>query len=114
MLNRSPGRPFLVALAVASCLSMSLQAAGPLFFTERIASALSCVEGSLVTSSTLPEDPAGEEPCWDEYSSAESLCLVPGLPGAVLSQRCRILPTVRTSLAEGYPAEIYRPPIAAV
>lgn len=113
MLNRRTRRPFLAALAVGACLSMSLQAAGPLCFTERTAGALSCLEGFLVRSSASPEDTADEKPCRDEYSSAEILFLVPGLPGAVSARRSRILPPDRFPLAEGYPAEIYRPPIAA-
>jgi hypothetical protein len=50
----------------------------------------------------------------NEYSPGESLFLVPGLTGTALPQQRRILATVRTSLAEGFPSEIYRPPIATI
>jgi hypothetical protein len=83
-----------------------------LFFTEPIADSFRCVEASLVTASTLPKDTAGEGPSCEEWSSAESLSVVPGLPCTELSQQRRILVTDRTCLAEGYSAEIYRPPIA--
>ena len=114
MIDRSLRRQFLVFLAIVACLSMSLQTAGPLPFTEPTTGTLRCVEASFVTASTLPTDTAGEGPCCDEYSPAESLFLIPGLPGAALSQQRRIPPTARRSIAEGCPAEIYRPPIATV
>ena len=114
MTDRSLRRQFPVFLAIVACLSMSLQSAGHLSFTEPTTGTLRCVEASLVTASTLPTDTAGEGPSYDEYSSAESLFVVPGLPGTALSQQRRILATAHRSLAEGFPAEIYRPPIAAV
>ena len=114
MIDRSLRPQFLVFLAIVACLSMSLQTAGHVSFTEATTGTLRCVEASLVTASTLPTDTAGVGPRCDEYSSAESLFLVPGLPGTALSQQRRILPTARTSLAEVFPAEIYRPPIATV
>ena len=114
MIDRSVRQQFLVFLATVACLSMSLQTAGPLPFTEPTTGTLRCVEASFVTASTLPTDTEGEAPSCDEYSPAESLFLIPGLPGTALSQQRRMLPTVRTSLAEGCPAEIYRPPISTV
>ncbi len=114
MIDRSIRRLFLVFLAIVACLSMSLQSGGDLSCSEATTDTLRCVEASLVTASTLPTDTAGEAPCCEEYSSAESLFLEPGLPGTAFLQQRRILPTARTSLAEGCPAEIYRPPIAAV
>jgi hypothetical protein len=81
---------------------------------EATTGTLRFVEASLVATSTLPTDTPGEGPFCDESSPAESICLVPGLPGAALSQQRRLLSTARTSPAEGCPAEIYRPPIAAV
>ena len=113
MIDRSLRPQFLIFLAIVACLSMSLQTAGDLSFTEATTGTLRCGEASLVTASTLPIDTPGEGPCCDEYSPAESF-LVPGLPGSALSQQHGILPTVRTSLAEGCPSEIYRPPIATV
>ncbi len=113
MIDRSVRRQFLVFLAIVGSLSMSLQTAGDLPFTEATTGTLRCVEASLVTASTLPTDTPGEGPCCDGYSPAESF-LVPGLPGTALSQQRGILPTVRTSLAEGCSSEIYRPPIATV
>ena len=114
MIDRSVRQQFLVLLATVACLSMSLQTAGHLSFSEATTGTLRCVEASLVTASTLPTDTEGEAPCCDEYSPAESLFLIPGLPGTALSQQRRIPLTARTSLAEGCPAEIYRPPIATV
>ena len=114
MIDRSLRRQFLIFLAIVTCLSISLQSTGNLYFTEATTGTLWCVEASLVTACTLSTDTAGEGPCCDEYSSAESLFLVPGLPGTALSQRRGIRPTTPTSLAEGFPAEIYRPPIATV
>ncbi len=114
MVDHSVRRQFLVFLAVAS-LTMSLQAAGHLSFPELTTGTLRCVEASYVTASTLPTNTVGEGPCCDEDSPAESLLLVPaGLRGSMLSKQRRILPTARTSLAEGYSTEIYRPPIATV
>ena len=114
MIDRSVRQQFLVFLATVACLSMSLQTAGPLPLTEPTTGTLRCVEASFVTASTLPTDTEGEPPFCDEYSPAESLFLIPGLPGTALSKRRRILPTARTPLAEGCPSEIYRPPIATV
>lgn len=114
MTDRSLKRLFLVFLAIVACLSISLQTAGHLSFTEATPGTLRCVEASLVKASTLPTDTAAEGPCCDEYSSAECLFLVPGLPGTAVSQKSRILPTARISFAEGFPAEFYRPPIATV
>lgn len=114
MIDRSLERQFPIFLAIAACLSMSLQTTGHLSFTEPTTGTLWCVEVSLVRASTLPTDTAGEGPSCDEYSSAESLSVVPGLPGTELSQQRRILTIARTSLAEGFSAEIYRPPIATV
>ncbi len=114
MIDRSLRQQFLILLAIVACLSMSLQTAGHLSFSEATTGTLRCVETSLVTASTFPTDTPGEAPCCDEYSSAESLFLVPGLPGTALSQQRRILPTARISLAEGCPAEVYRPPIVTV
>ena len=114
MIDRSVRLQFLVFLATVACLSMSLQTAGPLPLTEPTTGTLRCVEASFVTASTLPTDTEGEPPFCDEYSPAESLFLIPGLPGTALSKRRRILPTARTPLAEGCPAEIYRPPISTV
>jgi hypothetical protein len=113
MIDRSIGRLFPVFLAIVACLSVGLHPEGDLSFSEPATGALRSVEASLVTASTLPTDTAGEAPCCEEYSSAESLFLTPGLSGTAFSQQRRILPTARTSLAEGCPAEIYRPPIAA-
>ena len=112
MIDRSIRRLFLVFLAIVACLSMGLHPAGDLSFSEATTGTLRCVEASLVTASTLPTNTADEAPCCQEHSSAESLFLAPGLPGTGFSQQRRILPTARTSLAEGCPAEIYRPPIA--
>jgi hypothetical protein len=112
MIDRSLRQQFLILLAIMACLGMSLQTAGHLSFSEATTGTLRCVEASLVTAATLPTDTAGEGPCCDEYSSAEPLFLVPGLPGTTMAQQRRILPTDRTSLAEGFPTEIYRPPIA--
>ena len=114
MIDRSLKRQLLVFLTIVACLSMSLQTPGPLSFTEVSTSTLHCVEASLVTASTLPTDTAAEAPCSDEYSSAESSFLIPGLLGTALSQQRRILRTARISLSEGFPAEVYRPPIATV
>ena len=114
MIDRSLRRQFLIFLAIAVCLSMSLQSAPHLSYTEPIADSLRCVEASLVTASTLPKDTAGEGPSCDECSSAESLSAVWGLPSTELSQQRRALVTDRTCLAEGYSAEIYRPPIPIV
>ena len=114
MIDRSLRRQFLVFLAIAACLSVSLQSAPQLSFTESTAGSLRCVEASLVTASTLPKDTAGEGPSCDECPSAESLSVAPGLPTTDLSQQRRILVTDRTCLAEGSSAEIYRPPIAIV
>ena len=114
MIDRSVRQQLLVFMATVACLSMSLQTAGHLSFSEATTGTLRCVEASLVTASTLPTDTEGEAPCCDEYSPAKSLFLMPGLSGAALSQQHRIALTVRTSLAEGCPAEIYRPPIATV
>ena len=114
MNDRFNRRQYLVFLAVVACLSMSFQTAGHLSFTEASPGTLRCVEAFWVTSSTLQTDTAGEGPSFNEYSSGESLFLVPGLPGTALTQQGRILATARTSLSEGFPAEIYRPPIAAV
>jgi hypothetical protein len=114
MIDRSVRQQFLVLLATVACLSMTLQTAGHLSFSEATTGTLRCVEASLVTASTLPTDTEGEAPCCDEYSPAESLFLIPGLPGTALSQQRRRLPTARTSLTEGFPAEIYRPPTATV
>jgi hypothetical protein len=114
MIDRSVMRQFLIFLTTVACFSMSLETAGPLPFTEATTGTLRCVEASFVTASTLPKDTEGEAPFCDEYSPAESLFLIPGLPGTALSQQRRILPTARTSLAEGCSAELYRPPIAAV
>ena len=111
MIDRSVRRQFLVFLAIVAGLSMSLQTAGHLSFTEATTGTLRCVEASLVKASTAPTDTPGEGPCCEEYSPAESF-LVPGSPGTALSQQRRILPTARTSLAEGCSSEIYRPPIA--
>ncbi len=87
MIDRSLRQQFLVLLAIVACLSMSLQTAGHLSFSEASTGTLRCVEASLVTASTLPTDTEGEAPCCDEYSPAESLFLIPGLPGTAL--RCR-------------------------
>ena len=114
MIDRFVWQQSLVLLATVACLSISLQTAGHLSFSEATTGTLRCVEASLVTASTLPTETEGEAPCCDEYSSAESLFLVPGLPGTALPQQRRIPLTARTSLAEGCPAEIYRPPIATV
>ena len=112
MIDRSLKRQLLVFLAIVACLSMSIQNTGHLPLTETTTSTLQRVEASLVAASPLPTDTAGEGPCFDEYLSAESLSLVPGLPGTALRQQSRILRTVHTPLAEGFPAEVYRPPIA--
>ena len=112
MIDRSLRKQLLVFLAIAACFSMSLQTVGHLPCTETTASTLQCVEASLVTASTLPRDTAGEGSGYDGYSSGESLFLVPGLPGTALRQQRRILRTVHTPLAEGFAAEVYRPPIA--
>jgi hypothetical protein len=114
MIDRSLRNLFAVFLAIMACLGASLQTAGPLSSMEPTMGTLRCVEASLVTASTLPTDTPGEGPCCGESSPAESICLVPGLPGAALSQQRRILSMARTSPAEGCPAEIYRPPIATV
>lgn len=114
MIDRSLKRQLLVFLTIVACLSMSLQTAGPLSLTEISTSTLHCVEVSLVTASTLPADTAAEAPCYDEYSSAESSFLVTDLLGPALPQQRRILRTVHISLSEGFPAEVYRPPIATV
>ena len=114
MIDRSVRQQFLVFLATAACLSMSLQTPGALSFTQATTGTLRCVEASLVTASTSPIETEGEAPCSDEFSPAESLFLIPGLPGTALSQQRRIPLTARTSLAEGCPAEVYRPPIATV
>jgi hypothetical protein len=114
MIDRSLRQQFLLLLAIVACLSMSLQAGGHLSFSEAATGTLRCVDASLVTASTLPTDTPGEAPCCDEYSPAESLVLIPGLSGTALSQQRSILITARTSLAEGCPAEIYRPPIVTV
>lgn len=114
MNDRPPRRPYLVFLAAVACLSMSLQTAGHLSFTEATSGALRCVEAFWVTASMLQTDTAGEGASLNEYSSGESLFLVPGLAGTALTQQRRILATARTYVAEGFPAEIYRPPIAIV
>jgi len=114
MIDRSVRQQFLVFLATVACLSMSLQTPGTLSFTQATTGTLRCVEASLVTASTSPTETEGEAPCCDEYSPAESLFLIPGLPGTALSQQRRILRTVHISLSEGFPAEVYRPPIATV
>lgn len=114
MNDRFHRRQYLVFLAVVACLSMSLQNAGHLSFTEATPETLRCVEAFWVTASTLQTDTAGEGPSFNEYSSGESLFLVPGLPGTALTQQRRILATARTSLAEGFSAGIYRPPIATI
>ena len=114
MIDRSLRRQFAVFLSLVGCLSLSLQTEGPLSFTEPITRTLRCVEASLVTASTLPTDTAGDGTCSDECSSPESLFFLPGLPGIPLSQHRCVLSAASTSLPEGFPAEIYRPPIAAV
>ena len=110
MIDRSVRQQFLLLLATVACLSMSLQTTGHRSFSEATTGPLRCVVASLVTASTLPSDTEGEAPCCDEYSPGESLFLISGLPGTALSQQRGIPPTARTSLAEGCPAEIYRPP----
>jgi len=114
MIDRSLRQQFLILLAIMACLGMSLQTAGHLYVSEAPTGTLRCVGASFVAAATLSTDTAGEGPCCDEYSSAEPLSLVPGLPGTTMSQQRRILPTARTSLAEGFPTEIYRPPFATV
>ena len=114
MIDRSLRRQFAVFLSLVGCLSLSLQTEGPLSFTEPITRTLRCVEASLVTASTLPTDTAGDGTCSDECSSPESLFFLPGLPGIPLSRHRCVLVAASTSLPEGFPAEIYRPPIAAV
>ncbi len=114
MNNRSLRQPYLVFLAVAACLSMSLQTAGHVFFTEAPSGALRCVEAFWVTASMLQTDTAGEGASWNEHSSGESLFLVPGPAGTALTQQRRILAAARTPLAEGCAAEIDRPPIATL
>ena len=114
MIDCSVRQQLLVFMATVACFSMSLQTAGHLSFSEATTGTPRCVEASLVTASTSPTETEGEAPCSDEYSPAKSLFLIPGLPGTALSQQRRIPLTARTSLAEGCPAEIYRPPIATV
>jgi hypothetical protein len=112
MIDRSVTRQFLVFLATVACLSMSLETTGPLYFTEATTGTLRWVEASFVTASALPTDTEGKAPFCEEYSPAESSFLMPGVPGTAFSQQRRILATARTPLAEGCPAELYRPPIA--
>ena len=103
-----------IFLAIVASLSLSLQTAGHFSFTEATTGTIRCEGASLVRVSTLPTDPAGEEPRWDGHSSTEPLFLVPVPPGSALTQQRRILATARTSLAQGFPVEICRPPISTV
>ncbi len=114
MIDYTLRRQVLVFLAIMACLSVSLQTAGHLSFPETSKGALRCLEAFLVEAQALPTDTAGEGTCCDEYSSVGFLSLVPGLAGTALLPQRRIPPTARTSLAEGFHSEIYRPPIATV
>lgn len=114
MSDRSLRRQFAVFLALVGCLSLSLQAEGRLSLTEPTTGTLRCLEASWVAASTFPTDTAGEGTCPDMGSSVESLFLLPDLPVTPLSQHRRVLTAAPKSLAEGFPAEIYRPPMATV
>lgn len=114
MIDPSLRRPFLAFLAIAACLSLCLQTAGPLPFTEPAADTLPCAEASWGSASALPGGTPGDGPRCNESSSAASLLLGPGLDGVPLPHQRRFLAADRTPLAEGFPSEIFHPPTGTV
>lgn len=114
MIDRSVRQRLFLFLAVVACLSMSLQNTGHYSSPLETTGALRCVEASLVGASTLPKDGAGEGPFSEDCSPAQSFFLVSARPGTALLQQGRLLLPAGRRPAEGFPAEIYRPPITAL
>lgn len=101
-------------LAVVACLSMSLQNTGYFSSSVETTGAFRCVDASLLGASTFPKDTAGEGPFSVDYSSAQSFFLVSARPDTALLQQGHLLLPASRPPAEGFPAEIYRPPITAL
>lgn len=114
MIERSLKRRFLLFLALVALVGLSLQAAGPFSDTEAVPGPLWCVDASLAGASSFPTGTSGQGCMSDSRPSADPVWLEPTLFGTALPQPCRNSPWPRLCLAEGFPTEIFRPPVAAV
>lgn len=111
MTHRTLARRVLFFPAVMVCLSAILLLTVHSSFPAPPADALGRAEASWVGGSACPTHAADPEPGRTVCPSSDSLCLAPGLPGTPWSQQRRILAADRTPLAQGFPAEIFHPPV---
>jgi hypothetical protein len=112
MTHRTLARRVLFFPAVMLCLSAILQLTVHSIFPAPTSDALGSQEASWVGGSAFPMHPAGqEEPGLGDCPSFDPLSLAPGLPGTPCSEQRRSLAADRATLAQGFPAEIFHPPI---